>query len=969
MVNSQQYIKRTSIRLRVVGNICYNNVMNRVVNFLQKYFAVISVLIGISILLSVTFSSYIVTSNNHKAAEMYIGELKYSMEIDGSTTNTLTVPTGETIVDVKVNNLNPVDTYYKLLYLKNTNITVKYYESTKDTYDVVTTYNKPNDSITSSNSNTIKLLITNNSTSSQNIALTMKGGYITNTVQDITTPSTYSEITLVETPSTNTYFCTTTDTLTQGLKYVNGQYTYAYKQQGDYSSSGLGWYNTLYNGWGIQLTDKASTDSVTSRVCTYINNKPITSMSYIFRSSHATTIDLSNINTSNVTNMYKMFADSKATTLDLSSFDTSKVTNMSEMFASSQATTLDLSSFDTSKVTDMSGMFSASQVATLNLSHFDTSNVANMSNMFSGSQVTTLDLSTFDTSKVTNMSSMFSNSQATTIDVSNFDISKVTNMDHMFYYSQATTIDVSNFNTSNVRNMGYMFSGSQATTLDVSHFDTSNVTNMQNMFMSSQATTIDVSNFDTSKVTIMAYMFTTSQATTIDVSNFDTSSVTDMQLMFANSKATTLNLNNFDTSNVTNMGSMFMGSQATEIKGLENFNTSNVTDMNNMFSGSQATTLDVSHFDTSNVTNMVSMFFQTQVTTLDLSHFDTSKVTNMKWMFRSSRVTTLDLSSFDTSNVTDMSMMFHYSTKLTTIYASNKFNTDNVTNSSDMFTYTANLVGGTGTKYNSSYVDKTYAHIDGGTSNPGYFTDIADKPSEPNLFATDSWPTIINAVKNNNIGKYNVGDTKTINMGTYGTHTIRIANTSTPSECSTAGFSQTACGFVLEFTDIITARNMNPAGTYNGTQYNSGHNIGGWPASSMRTFVNNDIYNLLSTDLKNGIINTTVISSHGKSDTSNFTSTDKLYLLAPKEIYSDFNDSYDTAKDLTRQLDYYKNEGVTTSSYSKTIKIYNSRALFWWLRSAGSRYDDIFLSVSDEGNWYHGIAGFTYGVSPAFRIG
>ena len=172
--------KKNKYSLAGSGNICYNNVMNRVVNFLQKYFAVISVLIGISILLSVTFSSYIVTSNNHKAAEMYIGELKYSIEIDGSTTNTLSVPTGETIIDVKVNNQNPVDTYYKLLYLKNTNITVKYYESTKDTNDVVTTYNKPNDSITSSNSNIVKLLITNSSTSSQNIAFTMKGGYITN---------------------------------------------------------------------------------------------------------------------------------------------------------------------------------------------------------------------------------------------------------------------------------------------------------------------------------------------------------------------------------------------------------------------------------------------------------------------------------------------------------------------------------------------------------------------------------------------------------------------------------------------------------------------------------------------------------------------------------------------------------------------------------------------------------------------
>ena len=70
-------------------------------------------------------------------------------------------------------------------YLKNSNLTVKYYETTKDTDEVVTTYSKPNDSIAGSNSNNIKLLITNNSTSSQNVAFTMKGGYITNTVNDI----------------------------------------------------------------------------------------------------------------------------------------------------------------------------------------------------------------------------------------------------------------------------------------------------------------------------------------------------------------------------------------------------------------------------------------------------------------------------------------------------------------------------------------------------------------------------------------------------------------------------------------------------------------------------------------------------------------------------------------------------------------------------------------------------------------
>ncbi len=777
--------------------------MNRIVNFLQKYFAVISVLIGISILLSVTFSSYIVTSNNHKAAEMYIGELKYSMEIDGSTTNTLTVPTGETIIDVKVNNLNPVDTYYKLLYLKNTNITVKYYESTKDTNEVVTTYNKPNDSVTSSNSNTIKLQITNSSISSQNIALTMKGGYITNTVEDITTPSTYSEITLADT-STNTYFCKTNSTLTQGLNYNNGQYTYAYKQQGASASSGLGWSNITNNGWGVQLTDKASTDAVTSKLCTYINDKPVTSMSYMFWDSQALRIDLSNFNTSNVYNMGGMFSSSQATTLDLSHFDTSKVTNMGGMFQHSQATTLDLSNFDT-----------------LN---------------------------------VTNMQCMLCDSQATTIDVSHFDTSNVTNMNSMFWNSKAITIDVSHFDTSKVTNMNVMFGNSQATTIDVSHFDTSNVTNMQGMFQHSQATIIDVSNFDTSNVT-------------------------NMQCMFCDSKAATLDLSNFDTSNVTNMQGMFWKSQAT--------------------------TLDVSHFDTSNVTNM--------------------------------------------------EVMFAYMTNLKTIYASSKFVTTSVTSSTSMFEKSTNLVGGAGTKYNKSYLDKTYARIDGGTSNPGYFTE------KPSTFSTDSWATIVSSVKAGNTRGYKVGETKTIDLGTtYGTHTLRIANTTTPSECNASGFSQSACGFVLEFADIILYKEFN----------SSTSNTGGWSSSELRTFINNDIYNALPVDLRNIIIDTIVVSGHGKSDSTNFVTTDKLYLLAPKEIFSNWSNSYDTAKSLTRTFDYYISAGVTTSNYSGAKKYKGTSAYYWWLRSAYSTSNSDFFRVNRSGGWSgSNTATAANGVSPAFRIG
>ena len=244
-------------------------------------------------------------------------------------------------------------------------------------------------------------------------------------------------------------------------------------------------------------------------------------------------------------------------------------------------------------------------------------------------------------------------------------------------------------------------------------------------------------------------------------------------------------------------------------------------------------------------------------------------------------------------------------------------------------------------------------------------------------FEDDSWETIVNNVKNNTIPSYYiVGSTKEIDMGTFGTHTLRIANTSTPTECSTEGFSQTACGFVLEFADIITTHNMNPSGEYKGTTYQYGWNVDGWPASSMRAYVNTDIYNALPTELKNGIIDTTVVSGHGStSGETNFTSTDKLYLLSSHEVWEDVDgdtssgiDYFDTAYNNTRQLDYYAGLNVTTSSYSGAIKQNNGSNTWWWLRSAYSNYTNGFCIVLNGGFWSNYFANSSRGVSPAFRI-
>lgn len=240
-------------------------------------------------------------------------------------------------------------------------------------------------------------------------------------------------------------------------------------------------------------------------------------------------------------------------------------------------------------------------------------------------------------------------------------------------------------------------------------------------------------------------------------------------------------------------------------------------------------------------------------------------------------------------------------------------------------------------------------------------------------FATDSWEKIAEHVKNGEGDVYHVGDTKEIELtGDYaGTYTLRLANTSTPAECAGTDFSQSACGFVVEFQDIITEEKMNSSNT----------NKDGWPGSELYQKLNpkngdttnSVIYNALPEELKEVIIDTKVISSHGRDDSSNFQSTDKLYLFATKEIWGKDGTSnsidYDSSDSQTRQLDYYKSIGIKTNNYSGAIKQYRGVNTSWWMRSAKSTYSNNFYRVHSIGDWRTFNASNTNGVAPAFRIG
>ena len=431
----------------------------------------------------------------------------------------------------------------------------------------------------------------------------------------------------------------------------------------------------------------------------FVNCTTLTSTAYWFYGfNHLTTITgISNLKTDNVTNMSSMFS------------------------ACTSLTSLDVTGFNTQNITDMGYMFNyCPSLTSLDVTHFNTQNVTNMFCVFSHcSSLTSLDVTHFNTQNVTNMGSMFDEC------------------------SGLTSLDVTGFNTQNVTNMGSMFDGcSGLTSLDVTGFNTQNVTDMYAMFSDcSGLTSLDVTHFNTQNVTEMGFMFDgCSGLTSLDVTGFNTQNVVSMHDMFLNcSGLTSLDVSNFNTAKVESMESMFGGCINLTALDVSGFRTDNVTNMTRLFYGcSGLTSLDVSNFNTEKVTGMGAMFnYCTRLTDLDLSHFITNNVTTFEIMFQDCYgLTTLDLSNFNTAKAENMVRMFDRCTGLKTIYVGEGWSTTSITQGAGMFTNCNSLVGGAGTTFDANHTDYTYAHIDGGTANPGYFTDKnAPAPTEPEPYA------------------------------------------------------------------------------------------------------------------------------------------------------------------------------------------------------------------------------------------
>jgi surface protein len=337
------------------------------------------------------------------------------------------------------------------------------------------------------------------------------------------------------------------------------------------------------------------------------------------------------------------------------------------------------------------------------LENLNTAIATDMNGMFNGcSALTSIDLSSFNTEYVVNMGSMFQNcSSLKVIDLTSFSINSLEHAYSVFFGCKSlTTIfcDKDWSKSTKLVGTGYMFDycdqlvGGKGTAFEHSE-------SYKNYARPDGGP--DAPGYFTKKDAMVYTVF--DEATgTLTYRYDDQFNVSNPYVEFYDpvnhpaaerfagyyKKVLKAGIDpSMKDANLTSLNSMFYGcagstgiyalSNMKSIEGLEYLNTANVTDMSNMFLGCNA-------------------------------------------------IETLDVSTFDVSKVTDMTFMFNSCYALMTIFCNEDWSVSPaLTEDLGMFTGSKLIVGGQGTDYNSSKVDRSYARPDGGTEAPGYFTATA----------------------------------------------------------------------------------------------------------------------------------------------------------------------------------------------------------------------------------------------------
>ena len=311
-----------------------------------------------------------------------------------------------------------------------------------------------------------------------------------------------------------------------------------------------------------------------------------------------------------------------------------------------------------------------------------------------------------NTEDVTQAANMFRGCEKlSSIDLSNFNTAKCERMDFMFQdCSSLKELDLTKFNTAKVYTMQSMFQGcSNLKTIYVSdQWPVASLQHSESMFTDCGTDSVTRDNRE-------AYVVYNNGTLSFKYDNNKPEGAFALNNGSANapwnsyiSRVTTVvfdnSFRNYKPASCSNW--FYGGSNITKISGMsENLNTEDVTQATSMFRLCE------------------------KLTSIDLSRFNTANFERMDYMFQGcTSLSELDLTNFNTSQVYTMQSMFDGCSSLRTIIVSDKWKTSSVNHSEHMFNECTKIKGYKGTAYNSDKIDKTYAQIDEGTSNPGYLS-------------------------------------------------------------------------------------------------------------------------------------------------------------------------------------------------------------------------------------------------------
>ena len=212
----------------------------------SKRYLMITIMLSIVLpILAFSYSSFVFSSEDYRASEMYIGSLMYGIKIDGESTSSVIVPDGETEYYIEITSLNTVSSFYKLIYETNENIEVRY---NKEENDV------PSGSI--SNTRTVKISIINLTKEDIEVKFGIAAGYITNDLESVTIPEGYTEVKdFYENNDINVIALYVNDELVANLDENKDLYLDSYSCKNDESAR---WNNELKSLTITPVTEKTS---------------------------------------------------------------------------------------------------------------------------------------------------------------------------------------------------------------------------------------------------------------------------------------------------------------------------------------------------------------------------------------------------------------------------------------------------------------------------------------------------------------------------------------------------------------------------------------------------------------------------------------------------------------------------------------------------------------------------------------